>query len=491
MDTLVVVEKLTDWPAVKFDHMELVSAQDYLSNQVYHTAKPIKILNLCRSYAYQRLGYYVSLVATARGHKPQPSLLCIEDLKSTSFIRIVSKEMDEITQKALKDCEEEESISFNIYFGQTVDPKFGKIGALLCKQFPAPILQARFGISKEKWSLANISPLAINQIPADEKKFFLRQAENHLNSGTVLRRAPIKTSRYDLAILVNPEDPTPPSNPKAIQYFVKAAEKLGFGTEIIAPGDFSRIPEFDALFIRETTAVNHHSFRFARCAAAHGMVVIDDPNSILRCSNKIFLAELMQKHKLPTPSTTIIGPDSLKKLDSLPEFPFVLKQPDGSFSRGVILMKDAKDFADRSPEFFKSSDLLIAQEFMPSEFDWRIGVLDGKALYACKYFMVKNHWQIYRSRSGGKKPMEGNSEGIPLTKVPAKAKQLAEKVSSLIGDGLYGIDIKELNGQFYVIEVNDNPSIDAGNEDQVLGEHMYLNIMNDIKRRVESLERTV
>lgn len=491
MDTLVVVEKLTDWPTVKFDHMELVSAQDYLSNEAYHTSKPIKILNLCRSYAYQRLGYYVSLVATARGHKPQPSLLCIEDLKSTSFIRIISKEMDELTQKTFKDSYEEESISFNIYFGQCLDPKYAKIASVICKQFPAPILQARFGIVKEKWSLANVSPLAINQIPADEKKFFLKQAENHLQSGTVLRRAPLKTSRYDLAILVNPDDPTPPSNPKAIQQFVKAAEKVGFGTEIISPADFSRIPEFDALFIRETTAVNHHSFRFARCAAAHGMVVIDDPNSILRCSNKIFLAELMHKHKLPTPSTRILGPETLKKPEQLPEFPFVLKLPDGSFSRGVFLMKDEKDFKEKSPEFFKTSDLLIAQEFMPSEYDWRIGVLDGKALYACKYYMVKNHWQIYRSRGAGKKAIEGPSEGVPLTKVPPKAKQLAEKVGNLIGDGFYGIDIKEVDGQFYVIEVNDNPSIDAGNEDQVLGEHIYLNIMNDIKRRVDSLERTV
>ncbi len=45
------------------------------------------------------------------------------------------------------------------------------------------------------------------------------------------------------------------------------------------------------LFIRETTYVDHHSFRFSRRAEAEGLVVIDDPQSILRCTNKVFLAE--------------------------------------------------------------------------------------------------------------------------------------------------------------------------------------------------------
>ena len=36
------------------------------------------------------------------------------------------------------------------------------------------------------------------------------------------------------------------------------------------------------------------------------------------------------------------------------------------------------------------------------------------------------------------------------------------------GDGLYGVDLKDVDGRAIVIEINDNPSIDAGVEDQVL-----------------------
>ena len=73
----------------------------------------------------------------------------------------------------------------------------------------------------------------------------------------------------------------------------------GIATELITPRDFMRIPEYDGLFIRETTAVGHHTYRFAKKAEAEGMVVIDDPTSILRCTNKVYLAELLNKQNIP------------------------------------------------------------------------------------------------------------------------------------------------------------------------------------------------
>ncbi len=62
----------------------------------------------------------------------------------------------------------------------------------------------------------------------------------------------------------------------------------GSRTELITRDDSNRLSEFDALFIRETTSVDHHTNRIARKALAEGLVVIDDPESILRCSNKVY-----------------------------------------------------------------------------------------------------------------------------------------------------------------------------------------------------------
>jgi glutathione synthase/RimK-type ligase-like ATP-grasp enzyme len=56
--------------------------------------------------------------------------------------------------------------------------------------------------------------------------------------------------------------------------------------------------------------------------------------------------------------------------------------------------------------------------------------------------------------------------------------------ANLVGDGLYGVDIKESGGKCYVMEVNDNPNIDAGNEDAVCKDVLYREILGVILRRI-------
>src|SRR5690606_33225297 len=109
-----------------------------------------------------------------------------------------------------------------------------------------------------------------------------------------VRKAP--ATRYDIAILHNPQEAIPPSDEKAMAKFERAAARVGLEPEFIEKEDYGRLAEFDALFIRETTRVNHHTYRFSRRAVAEGLVVIDDPLSILRCTNKVYLAELMTRH---------------------------------------------------------------------------------------------------------------------------------------------------------------------------------------------------
>jgi len=134
---------------------------------------------------------------------------------------------------------------------------------------------------------------------------------------------------------------------------------------------------------------------------------------------------------------------------------------------------------------FEESDLVIAQEYIPTDFDWRIGVLDGVPIFACKYFMAKGHWQIYNWSSKSKSDIEGAFQCLRIEDVPKKVLTTALKVTSLIGRGLYGVDLKEVRGRPVVIEVNDNPNIDADVEDKVYGDEVYLAIMRLIRRRIE------
>ena len=130
-------------------------------------------------------------------------------------------------------------------------------------------------------------------------------------------------------------------------------------------------------------------------------------------------------------------------------------------------------------EMFRHSSVLLAQEFIPTEFDWRIGLLDGEPLFACKYYMAKGHWQIYNhAHDDTGRNLCGAWETVPIYKAPQKVLDTAVKAAALIGKGLYGVDLKLINGRAVVIEINDNPSIDHEVEDAVLGDELYYRILN-------------
>jgi glutathione synthase/RimK-type ligase-like ATP-grasp enzyme len=132
----------------------------------------------------------------------------------------------------------------------------------------------------------------------------------------------------------------------------------------------------------------------------------------------------------------------------------------------------------------EKSELAVAQEYLPSSFDWRVGILDGRALFVCRYYMARGHWQIQRANNSGGRQY-GRSETLPVEQAPSEVVELALNAAGLIGSSLYGVDIKEVDGQLLVMEVNDNPSIEAGCEDACLKEELYESIISSFIRRIE------
>ena len=55
-----------------------------------------------------------------------------------------------------------------------------------------------------------------------------------------------------------------------------------------------------------------------------------------------------------------------------------------------------------------------------------------------------------------------------------------------MGNGLYGVDIKQTDKGFLVIEVNDNPNIEHGVEDKILQDKLYTAILQDFIRRIDT-----
>jgi len=476
---LFVVNNPKDWP-LEVPGVEIVPARSYLTDARYNQLRGAKVFNCCKSYRYQSLGYYVSLLAAARGHRPLPSITTVQDLKSLTMIRFASDELDDLIQESLSAIHSNKYV-LSIYFGRNLAKRYNRLSSHLFNLFQAPLLRADF-VRQAKWELQNISPISASEIPESHRPYVVQFAMEFF-SGARLSTPKQFVPRYDMAILFNPEEEHPPSDEKAIQKFVKAAEALDIGVELIQKDDYGRLAEFDALFIRETTRVNHHSYRFARRAVAEGLVVIDDPESILKCTNKVYLEELLARFKVPTPRTLIVHKDNIDAVAKEIGFPCILKQPDSSFSQGVMKVESQATLHDTIDQLLDRSDLIIAQEFMPTAYDWRVGIIDRKPLYACKYHMARRHWQIMKSN--GADTDYGRVETFAVGQAPRRVVATALKAANLIGDGLYGVDIKQVGRQCYVIEINDNPSIDAGYEDDVLRDELYERIMQIFLDRIE------
>lgn len=487
---LIILNNPAHW-VFDIEEVEVVAARDYLTKSQYAEMKNARVFNLCRSYRYQSVGYYVSLLAAARGHRTIPTVTTMQDFRSQTIIRTIAEDIDELIQKTFAKVQEKE-FTLYIYFGQTVLPEYRYVGRQLYNLFQAPLLKVSFVFTR-KWLVQQIVPLSLGLIKEADQEHLAGFARQYF-SRKRFQNTRIQQYAYDLAILVDPEEHSPPSCKRALKKFAEAADKLNVYCEFITREDYSRLSEFDALFIRATTAVNHYTYRFSRKAYAEGLAVIDDPWSILRCANKVFLAERLTQAKLPAPRTVILQRESLK---STPEslgltFPCVLKQPDSAFSLGVMKAENEVDLHQKLDALFEKSDLIIAQSFMASDYDWRIGILDRKPFFACRYYMARGHWQIcnWASKAGSDRRY-GRSDTLRVEDAPAAVVQTALKAANLMGNGLYGVDLKEINGQVVVIEVNDNPSIDAGVEDIVLKDGLYQTVIRSIISRIEDPRKLV
>lgn len=113
MRHLIVVDSIESW-ADTLPNVEVVGARDYLSGTPWSGLRKARVYNLCRSYRYQSTGYYVSLLAAARGHRPLPSVGTMQDLKSPNVVRLMSSELQQLTQRSLKPIQSD-SFVLSIY----------------------------------------------------------------------------------------------------------------------------------------------------------------------------------------------------------------------------------------------------------------------------------------------------------------------------------------------------------------------------------------
>ncbi|MDD4650777.1 MAG: RimK family alpha-L-glutamate ligase [Methanothrix sp.] len=270
-----------------------------------------------------------------------------------------------------------------------------------------------------------------------------------------------------LGIFVNRQTLSSSEQLTAVVKCRDVAESMGHTAEFIFPVDIKKIPKLDALFIRANTDPMNITYVASRMAQMYGIPVIDDPSSIRICADKINMYMHLMKNNVSMPETRFLKNKELDESSAAQLFeelgtPLVLKEPSTSFSVRVEKVSSPGELLKVAKRFFKLSDWIVVQEYIESRFDWRVGVINGQPLYACRYIIPSETFKIQASVNGH--IVYCDVESVPADQVPPGVIELGREAGNAIGNGLYGVDIKESNGKLYVIEVNDNPSLEGGED---------------------------
>jgi len=480
--SVILAGRLSDIDNAATPH-KVMSHRDYVVHPSLFADQRPRLINLSVSYRYRSRAYYASLLAGARGHRVIPSVETIIDLSERRLYENAIPELEDALNGILGKDSQKAPPLLRVYFGIAEDARFEKFAKLLFDWFRAPALEV--AVKAGEWARIHRIGFANWQKLNDEGKAAFYKALERYTARAWKAAKPKVPPRWTFATLCDTQEVLPPSSVSTLKYWARIAARLGVEVDPISARDLSRLANYDALFIRETTAISNHTYRFARRAMQEGMPVIDDPISMIRCTNKVYLDELMRANSVPVPETLMIsGMDDLDRVADCLGFPMVVKIPDSSFSRGVKRVADARELHELVATWLKDSDILLAQKYMPTKFDWRVGVLGGKPLFVCQYLMARHHWQIVKHDTGGA-PLEGGFKSFLLADAPPAVLDIGVKAANCIGDGLYGVDLKETDDGIVVIEVNDNPNLEHGIEDAAEKDEVWLKLTRWFIDRLE------
>src|SRR3954469_21573871 len=118
MKTLVVTDQNQTW--FEIPDATVLTARRYLAEPESGNEGSARVLNLCRTGRYQGRGYYVSLVAEARGQRPVPDVKTIENLRSEAYVRALEAEIHPLVQETLHH-DESERFQLDVYLGRHPD----------------------------------------------------------------------------------------------------------------------------------------------------------------------------------------------------------------------------------------------------------------------------------------------------------------------------------------------------------------------------------
>src|SRR5437763_3697938 len=179
MKTVVVTDQNQKW----FENPDatVLTARSYLAEPESGNEGNVRVLNLCRTGRYQGRGYYVSLVAEARGQRPVPDVKTIGDLKSEAYVRALEAEIQPLVQETLHH-DESERFQLDVYLGK--HPSHQALAEQLFAKVHAPLLRVLFAHAEGSWRLDGVQAIGLGDVPLQQRAFLLEAVKSFITESS-------------------------------------------------------------------------------------------------------------------------------------------------------------------------------------------------------------------------------------------------------------------------------------------------------------------
>ena len=488
MTALIVVDHPEEWP-LTFAAAEVISADAYLRDERLAGMRQARVYNLCDSYDYQTAGYYVSLLAAARGHRTMPGVATIQDVKSRSLLR-ADDELEELIERSLHTIKSKR-FELSIYFGCNLAERHA------ASEPRAVQSVSRAADAGDVREVLDDGPVAAAQHRADPGRrhagrataTFLRQViENHF-----ARRGPAGRAGPQRPVRARSRDPDERRRALA------AVEPRG--AEALRAGRARATASTSSSSTATTTAASPSS---TRCSSARRRPSTTTPTAsragrapkgssssttpsrssaaATRCTWSSSRSGSISRSRRRWSSAAARSTDEIIRELGLP---CVLKQPDSAFSRGRVPRRHARGARGRA----RSGCCRAATSSSCSRSCRRSSTGASASSTASRCSSAATSWpkatgrSTTTARSARRKARPRRS---PCSTRRARCCSSRCSTANAIGDGFYGVDIKTVNGRHVLMEINDNPNVDRGVEDAVLGDELYDRIMKGFRARVDA-----
>ncbi len=254
--------------------------------------------------------------------------------------------------------------------------------------------------------------------------------------------------------------------------FVEAGHERGVRLDVLRPRDFElivatesgwraeyaggKLPRPDFIIPRTGSETSYFTLAVLRQFERMGVVMINGPEAVESCADKLQTLQLLSASGLPIPRTILAKfPVDVDVIERELGFPVVVKTLRSTRGAGVVLCQDREQFdslasllGDANP----SADFIF-QKYIRSSHgrDVRLFVIGDKVAAAMER----------RSRNGGfKSNISLGGVGTPIDPPPEMA-ELALKAAKALRLDIAGIDILFDENGYRICEANSSPGFEG------------------------------